>query len=624
MRLYRGTVTDFIDDSVHNRIAEKLKSAFFASFRFEPNPSEVNSWRNSLRATSQVFEEAKLTDHGVLLEYQLPMTSKRLDCLVTGRDEMLRDQAVIIELKQWDRCDEADGERIVTFVGGANRDVLHPSVQVGQYRQYLQDCHTAFHEGDYPIGLRACAYLHNYSFTKNDPLLADKFKPEITRSPLFCGDNVDHLSTFLRSSLTRGDGLHVLSRIEQSKFRPSKKLLDHVGRIIDGRPEYILLDEQLVAFDRVLTAAKEGYKDKRKTLILVRGGPGTGKSVVALNLLAALSKLGLNSDYVTGSKAFTTTLRQIVGSRAAAKVKYFNSYASAEFNAFDVLICDEAHRIRITSNSRFTPKAERSPKPQIEELLHAAKVTVIFIDDKQVVKPDEIGSSSYVLQKAQEHSCRVYDYKLEAQFRCSGSDAFVNWVNNTLEVERTANVLWDFNDGFDFRVLDSPLDLENAVKAKVQAGATGRLTAGFCWPWSNPRPDGTLVEDVVAGDFARPWNARPDAGRLAKGVPPAPLWAYDPNGLAQVGCIYTAQGFEFDYAGVIFGNDLVYRHGTGWVGTKEHSKDRTVKQAKGKFTDLVKNTYRVLLTRGMKGCYVYFIDRETRDFFLSRTERVRL
>ena len=147
MKLYGGTVTDFIDDSVHNRIAEKLKSAFFANFRFQAGPSEVNSWRNSLRAASQVFERAKLTDHGVMLEYQIPMTSRRLDCIVTGRDDLLRDQAVIVELKQWDKCEETDGERIVTFVGGAHRDVLHPSVQVGQYRQYLQDCHTAFHEG---------------------------------------------------------------------------------------------------------------------------------------------------------------------------------------------------------------------------------------------------------------------------------------------------------------------------------------------------------------------------------------------------------------------------------------------------------------------------------------------
>ena len=623
MRLYSGTIQNLIDDSVHNRIADKLRDAFFASFRYQPSPSEQKSWRDSLRAVSQVFDEANLTDHGVLLEYQLPMTSKRLDCMVLGRDEMLRDQAIIVELKQWEQCTESDGDRIVTFVGGAHRDVLHPSVQVGQYRQYLQDFHTAFHQDADPVGLRACAYLHNYTFTTGDPILAPKFQSCMAGSPLYSADDVDALVEMLRTSLTRGDGLHVLSRVERSKFRPSKKLLEHVGRIIEGKPEYTLLDEQLVAFDRVLAAARDGYKDKRKTVVLVRGGPGTGKSVIALNLMAALSRLGFNADYATGSKAFTTTLQQIVGSRAGAKVRFFRSYAEVDFNAVDVLICDEAHRLRRTNNIQYTPQEKRSDTPQIETILNAAKVAVFFIDDNQNVTQEEIGSSSYVLDKASEKNCRVFDYRLEAQFRCAGSEAFVNWVNNTLEIERTANVLWDFNEAFDFKVVDSPVALEAAVKAKLVDGGTGRLAAGYCWSWSKPRSDGTLETDVVLDGFAKPWNARPDAGRLARGIPKAPLWAYDSNGFAQVGCVYTAQGFEFDYIGVIFGNDLVYRHGTGWVALKENSKDPTVRRAKEKFIDLVKNTYRVLLTRGMKGCYVYFMDKETRDFVLSRTERTK-
>ena len=624
MRLYGGTATDFIEDSVQNRIADKLRTTFFYNFRHEASPGEINSWRNSLRAMAQVFQAAKLEDHGVLLEYQLPLTSKRLDCLVTGRNELLADRAVIVELKQWEKCEAADGDKIVTFVGGNHRDVLHPSVQVGHYQQYLEDCHTAFYEGESPIGLRSCAYLHNYSFHKDEPLLSPKFKGYFDRYPLFSADDVNSLVGFLQSNLIRGGGMDILGRIEESKYRPSKKLLDHVGQVVEGKPEYVLLDEQIIAFDRVLTAAKEGFKDKRKSVILVRGGPGTGKSVIALNLLGALSKAGLNAHYVTGSKAFTTTLREIVGTRAARQVRYFNQYTDADFNVIDVMICDEAHRIRITSNNRFTPKAKKSNKLQVEELLHASKVAVFFVDDKQVVKPDEIGSAQYILDKAAEAACRVYDYKLEAQFRCSGSDGFINWVNNTLEVERTPNVLWNLSEQYEFRIFDTPAALESAIVAKHQQKVTARLSAGFCWPWSKPKADGTLVSDVKIGDFERPWNARPDAGRLATGIPPAPLWAYDANGINQVGCVYTAQGFEFDYVGVIFGNDFVYRHGKGWVGQKEHSEDTTVKRSREKFIDLVKNTYRVLLTRGMKGCYVYFMDEETRQFFHSRTEKVEI
>jgi uncharacterized protein len=622
MRLYSGSSSDFIDDSVHNRIADKLRSAYFVTYRREASPSEINSWRNSLRAVSQVFETAALRDHGVLLEYELPLTSKRLDCLITGRNDLLHDNAVIIELKQWDRCEEGDGDRVVTFVGRADRDILHPSIQVGQYKMYLEDGHTAFHEGEDPVALRACSYLHNYSFANNDPILASKFESALAEFPLFSSDDVDKLTEYLRPALARGQGMHSLNRILESRYRPSKKLLDHVGKLLDGRAEYVLLDEQLVAFDRVLAEAKRGYKDKRKATIIVRGGPGTGKSVIALNLLSTLSRLGLNAHYVTGSKAFTNTIRRIVGNRASQQIKYFNSYTAAAFNDVDVMICDEAHRIREVSHTRYTPRPRRSDKLQIEELFYAAKVGVFFVDDNQVVRPGEVGSAQMVLEEAKRENCRVFEYQLEAQFRCSGSDGFINWINNTLEIERTANVLWNVNDKFDFRIVDSAEEADRLIKERIAAGATGRMTAGFCWPWSDPQPNGLLVADVAVGEYGRPWNAKSDAGRLAREIPPENLWAYDPRGSEQIGCIYTAQGFEFDYVGVIFGPDLVYRHGVGWVGDKTKSFDSIVKRSGDRFVDLVKNTYRVLLTRGMKGCFVYFMDKETEQLFRSRTEKL--
>jgi len=248
---------------------------------------------------------------------------------------------------------------------------------------------------------------------------------------------------------------------------------------------------------------------------------------------------------------------------------------------------------------------------------------VFFIDDNQVVRPNEIGSVEYLKRYAEKYNCKVFEYELEAQFRCNGSDAFVNWVNNTLGIKRTANVIWEQHEEFDFRILSSPEELERAIREKVAQGFTGRLTAGFCWDWSMPDEHGNLKEDVVIGDFKRPWNARPEAKRLAKGIPPASLWAYDPNGINQVGCIYTAQGFEFDYAGVIFGLDLRYDFDKQkWVGDKTQSADTVVKRSKEKFTDLVKNTYRVLLSRGMKGCYVYFMDKDTERFFKSRIEEL--
>src|SRR5271167_4033840 len=405
---------------------------------------------------------------------------------------------------------------------------------------YLTDCHTAF-QGEDGISAHACSYLHNYSATKDDPLFVAQFKKQIDRFPLFTSDHVPELTTFLDERIRGGDGGSVAAKVEQSKYRPSKKLLDHVARLIKGKPEYVLLDEQLVVYDKVVEAAKRGVKGKKKTAIIVKGGPGTGKSVIAMNLLGDLSEVGLNAHYVTGSRAFTSTVREIVGSRAATQVRYFNSYMGADVNVIDVMIADEAHRIRETSNNRFTPKVKRSKVSQIQELLKASRTSVFFIDDNQIVRPGEIGSTDYIKAEAEKLNCDVCEFELEAQFRCAGSDAFVNWINNTLGIHRTANVIWNQADEFDFRILPTPQALEDAIREKLSKKSTARLTAGFCWPWSNPKSDGTLVIDVVIDEYARPWNAKSDSGSLAPGIPKESLWAYDAGGVNQIGCIYTAQ-----------------------------------------------------------------------------------
>jgi DUF2075 family protein len=277
--------------------------------------------------------------------------------------------------------------------------------------------------------------------------------------------------------------------------------------------------------------------------------------------------------------------------------------------------------LRTSSNNRFTPKKKKVDGAQIDELIRASKVSVFFIDDDQIVRPGEIGSVAYIKEAANKNKCKVFEYELDIQFRCSGSDAFVNWINNTLGIKRTANILWDLKEEFDFKIFNTPEALEAAIREKAQKGFTARMTAGFCWSWSMPDGNGNLNYDVVIGGYKRPWNAKPESKKLAKGIPVSNLWAYDPNGINQIGCIYTAQGFEFDYVGVIIGNDLTYDFDTqSWKGIPENSADTVVKRSKDQFLQLTKNTYRVLLSRGMKGCYVYFLDKETEKFFKTRLE----
>ena len=618
MLLYQGTSKEFVIETTKNEIVDRLEESFKRQMGYGPSVAERRSWQNSLRAMALVVGMSGLKNHGVGIEYQLPGSSKRLDFMISGLSLDKKKEAVIIELKQWEKTEAGDGDKVVTFVGQRDRDVLHPSVQVGHYRQYLTDQLEVLHEGNTAIRLSACSYLHNYSLEEQDPLFDEKFKAVVAKNPVFSKDDVEKLVEYLNALVPCGDDGSVVEEIIQSKAKPSKKLLDEIHRVVKEDSRYVLLDEQIIAYNRIVAEVKRSAKTGEKAAVIIRGGPGTGKSVIALNVMGELSRIGHNTHYVTGSKAFTETIRKILGTRGAQQVKFFNSYMSAEAGAIDVMVCDEAHRIRKTSNNMYTKKDKRSNKSQLEELFDASKVAVFFIDDRQIVRPDEIGSSKLIAEFAKSHDIRLYECDLTAQFRCNGSDAFINWVNHTLNIEVTANPFWDASNPFEFKIFDSPEALEKAIHAKAAEKASARMSAGFCWKWSDPDSTGNLLDDVVVGDWKRPWDAKPGAGRLAKGIPPAALWAYDPNGIGQVGCVYTAQGFEFDYIGVIIGKDLVYRSDKGWVGLKEESCDTMVKRSKDKFVDLVKNTYRVLLTRGMKGCYVYFLDDETRKFFESR------
>ena len=626
MHLYSGTTEQFIGDAVRNRLATQLADRFFDEFRYRPSPSEVTSWQNSLRAMSDVLQLADLKDQGILVELRLPLTSKRLDCLVTGTDRVRGDSAVIVELKQWTNAGRSTITDCVTIAHGSRiKDHLHPSAQVAGYQRYLLDTHPAFSDGS--VSLDGCAYLHNATFNPSSPIFDPALSRLTDRYPAFAGDQADGLASFLDDRIAGPDDGSILDKIASTTFRPHKRLLDHVARVIRHEPAFVLLDEQQVAYNAIMDSVRAAGQNKQQVAFLVEGGPGTGKSVIAVNLVAELSALGLRSIHATGSKAFTQNLRQNVGTRATALFSYFMSLASIS-EQLDVLVLDEAHRIREVSGNRFTRKADRSGKSQIDDILDASRVTVFFIDDLQVVRPEEVGSSELIRNAAAEaRGIPIREFELEAHFRANGSDGFVQWIDNTLDIGRTPQILWPMSDDFDFRVVDSIEALEALIRGQAAQGATSRLVAGFCWPWSNPEPDGQLVSDVVVGDWRMPWNARAEAGRLAAGIPKSDYWASDPGGLNQVGCVYTAQGFEFDYVGVIFGRDLVYRPGVGWVGQPSESKDRYVASknvSTEAFTEYVKNIYRVLLSRGLRGCYVHFLDVQTRDFVLSRLERPNL
>ena len=622
MQLYAGSTADFVRDSVQHTVAEKLGESYYQYFRYRASVSEFSSWQNSLAALTTQLQYARLNDQGIALELKLPLTSARLDALITGRDSNGSERAVIVELKQWTSVEKSDIENtVLTHLGGRLREVPHPSNQVGNYRMQLRDTNAAFHEGPTPVDLDACSWLHNLQDASRDILRSNDYADVLAMAPLFTGHDADSFRDFLQERIGQGAGLPVLDRVISGRFAPSKKLLDHTAAVIAGEPTYTLLDDQIVAFNTVMTMARKAFRSKSlHSVVVIKGGPGTGKSVLALNLMAELLKEQKNVQHATGSKAFTENLRKKLGPRTRPLLQYFNSFGTAGPNAVDVLICDESHRIRKTSNNLYTPKARKSDRPQIDELIEASKLSVFFIDDHQAVRTDEVGSSTMIREAALRHDAAYRESDLQTQFRCAGSEKYIDWIDQLLEIRKTGQETLGADSGFDFRILDSPFDVEAAIREKATVEGSARMTAGFCWPWSQPNTDGSLVDDVVVGDYRRPWNAKPDAARLMKGIPKASFWASDPGGIDQVGCVYTAQGFEFDYVGVIFGLDLRYdTSNTMWIGDPSRSRDHVVKTRSGpRFTDNVKNTYRVLLSRGMRGCYVYFMDGATRTYFESR------
>ena len=435
---------------------------------------------------------------------------------------------------------------------------------------------------------------------------------------MFVASDADRFGEFINDRVGAGKGVAVMDEALNAKLAPSRKLLQYTARLVAGEPAYRLIDEQLVAYNAVLSLVRKSQRAKTdKEIVIVKGGPGTGKSVIALNLLGTLSRMGVNVQHATGSKAFTENIWRVLGARSRAQVKYFNNYGDVEEGSVDVLLADESHRIRVNSNNRFTPATRKSERSQVDELVEASKVSVFFIDDHQAVRPGEVGSTALIREAALRYDVRCHEIDLRTQFRCAGSDEYIDWIDQLLEIRKTGvDQLKDV--GFDFRMTDGPEALDELVHERLAEGYSARLMAGFCWPWSDPDKDGDLIADVRVGAFVRPWNAKHDARKLSKGIPKASFWASDPGGVNQVGCVYTAQGFEFDYAGVIWGEDLVIRNGE-WVGQASASRDHVVKTRAGaRFTDCVKNTYRVLLTRGIRGCYLHIIDHETRGFVEAR------
>ncbi|MFE4971835.1 DUF2075 domain-containing protein [Kitasatospora sp. NPDC056651] len=629
--------------SEHSPLTEQLIDAHRRLKDRPAGSGDIKAWNNSIPVVVRALLECGLGDVEVQIEVDLPHTDSAVDLVLCGRHPGTRaDSYVAVELKQV-RHATVDPE-CPTAVDLGFRDgtiKLHPVRQIQNYCDYMMR-YLSHLRGD-DDRLKGVALLHN----ARDGDVAALFElPESEYGFLCTLDDLDLFRDLLTSRFAAESGKDAALALEKSRRDPLLKVTDVARQrsVVGGG--LALLDEQFVAFDRIVRHLKRNslprnldvglFRDAdnaphsapgpvgKKRVYILRGGPGSGKSAVALELQRALGLEGHEAVLASGSRAYTETLRETMtmsarrgqasskGKAARWLYQYFNSFTKTPRNGIEVLICDEAHRLRRSSTDRWTPKEFRDDdRPQATELINAARVPIFLLDDHQSIRPEEVGAADYLKRLAEESGCLVEVTDLEGTFRAGGSRRYQRWVQQLLGLGVSDPVPWQPDGRMILTVADSPEQLQQFILERAAAGATARITAGFCWPWSDP--DGQrLVDDVCIGTWRQPWNVKP--GHHVNSAPKSAFWATQAGGIDQIGCVYTAQTFEYDWNGVIIGPDLVFREGKFRVERTASCDPAFRKSVDDEVVDrCVRNAYHVLLTRGMVGTMVYAVDPATQS-----------
>jgi DUF2075 family protein/DNA replication protein DnaC len=624
MIVYDGLKTDFLSSCENDSIAIEIEENILAKLGRHTSKSEFRSWENSLNYMYKVLNDDGIpSDAGVAIEFNIPQTSKRIDFMISGYGQDSEPEMVIVELKQWETLEEVKGTDalVETYTGGANRRVVHPSYQAWSYAQLIRDYNQTVQNRR--VKLSPCACLHNYIRHESDPIDAKQYEDYLEEAPAYTKGQLPKLRDFIKKSICKGDQKEVLYLVEHGKIRPSKSLQNAIGSMLKGNKEFIMIDEQKVAYEEIFRLSLQSQKDGKKRTIIVQGGPGTGKTVIAVNLLAELTQRDQLAQYVSKNSAPRQVyLKKLKGQMKKSSVdnmfKGSGTYTEAGNNVAHTLLVDEAHRLNEKSGM-FHNMGEN----QIKEIIHAAFCSVFFIDESQRVTMDDIGSVAEIEKWAKEEGSEVHYLELQSQFRCNGSDGYLAWLDNVLDIRETANYDLEGVD-YDIRICDSPDEMRELVIERNRVSNRARILAGYCWEWLKKEQNNTDYHDIKIGSFEMSWN-------LGNGEP----FAVSDTSINEVGCIHTAQGLEFDYVGVIIGDDMRFENGHVVTDFSKRAKtDQSLKgikklykespeEARNRADEIIKNTYRTLMTRGMKGCYIYCTDQEMSEYLKKRLECIK-
>lgn len=616
MIVYNANKQTFVQDVRSGVIATKILNLIREKGLNAGQDREFASWHNSMKFMRDIVDDSEIDDEvQIAIEYNIPQTSKRVDFIIIGADEKNRENIVIVELKQWSKAEVVDDDMhfsVRTYVANDKRIVCHPSYQAYSYSRFLNNYSQAIHDGN--IHLIPCAYLHNYLPAYKSALSAEIYKEWYTTAPFFIMDEVQQFNEFVKEFVTKksahGD---LLYQIENGRIRPTKSLQDALATMVRGTPVFDLLDEQAVCYDMCIRTMLQCLKDHKKRTILVQGGPGTGKSVLAVNLLMHFITSTCNAAYVTKNSAPRQAFLSILSQNKAENIAEISQLFRSPFglsqvpaNSYDCLIVDEAHRLVKKMYGDW------HGENQVKECINASLLTVFMLDEDQAVTTKDIGSVQEICRWCDELGSTIImreETKLTSQFRCNGSDAYIQFIDNLLQrkEECIAVPLSELN--YDFRLFDDASQMREALREKNAINNKARMVAGYCYDWNVKNRRGE-VDIELPGGFQAKWNLANDK-----------IWAINPRSFEEVGCIHTAQGLEFDYVGVLIGKDLTYDKPSGRILTNKSaiSKDDNSSGIRGASEEdarrLILNTYKTLLTRGQKGCYVYCEDDALRDYF---------
>ena len=617
MIVYNATKAQFNDDVNLNRISDIILYNLRQKNIAGGQMAEYHSWQNSLHFIRSAIDDPEIPgDVEVAIEYQIPRTSKRVDFMLAGADRDGKSNVVVVELKQWDNAEKVDDimqHSVRAFTGGAYRIVNHPSYQAYAYATFIKN--SSEQVQDERIGIWPCAYLHNCDPISRTPLDDEIYRPWLEEAPLFDKSQTLRLRSFIKQYVTkRSSSGDLLYKIDNGRIRPSKALQDCLVSLMKGNKEFILLDDQAVVFDMCKKIMDQCLKDMKKRIIIIQGGPGTGKSVLAVNLLREFTSKGLNASYCTKNSAPREAYQKLLAKsdlKAQVNIKQlFRSpfgLCNVTPNFYDCLIVDETHRLVAKMYGDW------NGENQVKECINASLFTVFLIDEDQQITTKDIGSVEEIRKWASVLGSRITmneETVLQSQFRCNGSDQYIQLINNILQIGEPVDI--DIRDiNFDIRVFDDPNELRDALRVINKEHNKARIVAGYCYDWNvkNHRGD---YDIYLENGFMAQWNLATDK-----------IWAINPKSFEQVGCIHTAQGLEFDYIGVLIGKDLRYDPKTARTITDSTQISRDdnssgIRTARIDVAErLIKNTYKTLLTRGQKGCFIYCEDKALAEYIRS-------